>query len=564
MLVTWFIGCFCILEYGIVASEYQQVRISDGSLRGKIWKTRNDRKFTGFTGIPYAKSPVGPLRFQPPVPIDPWDGTLNATEIHSVCPQRDVYRRTTIIEGEEDCLYLNVYTPKLSRYEEDPLPVMVFFHGGGWLAGGGNSLWYGPDILLDRDIVLVVPNYRLGALGFLSTGDEVVSGNNGLKDQNLALKWTKKNIDKFGGDPESITIFGESAGGASSQYHLLSPLSRGLFKGAILQSGTPLCPWAFSENNENLKNSQKLARSLNCPTEPTTEMVECLRKVDALTIIKQDEIFKVWDYDPMIPFKPSVEPKVEGAFLTDHPLNLIKSGQSMDVPVIAGLTTEDGGLKAAGYENVNLVDEFDQKFDEIVPVSFGFDRIVKDTAGITRNLRKFYFGNKKIDKSALGEIVNLYTDGWFLKGVDDTVRLQHKYYKSPVYYYLFGYRGSASMTKIFNGGDKDYGVCHADDLQYLFPIGDGLFPDVTPSEDDKRIAKLLTTLWANFAKTGNPSPEVNDLIPEKWTPYSSEKEEYYFIDKHSTEIRHGLYKERVEFWRSVLNDPLNEKSKDEL
>ncbi|KAG5884998.1 hypothetical protein JTB14_025344 [Gonioctena quinquepunctata] len=449
---------------------------------------------------------------------------------------------------------------QLSNYDVEPLPVMVFFHGGGWLAGGGNSLWYGPDIFLDRDIVLVVTNYRIGALGFLSTGDEVVSGNNGLKDQNLALKWTKKNIAKFGGDAESITIFGESAGGASSQYHMLSPLSRGLFKTAILQSGTTLCSWAFSENNENLKNSRKLARALNCPIEPTTEMAECLRKVDANTIIEQDGIFKVWDYDPMIPFKPSIEPKHEGAFLTDHPLNLIKDGKSMDIPIIVGLNTEDGSLKVAGYESQNLLEGFNDRFDEIVPVSFGYDRIFKNAAPVTRNLRKFYFGKQKIDGSNIGKVVDLYTDGWFLKCADEVVRLQTKFYKSPVYYYLFGYKGSASFTKIFNGGDTDYGVCHADDLQYLFPVGDGLFPDVTPSDDDKKMRNLLTTLWTNFAKTGNPSPEVNEVIPEKWNRYSSEKGEYFYIDRSFIGTRSGLYSERAELWRSLFR----EATKDEL
>ncbi|KAL3282159.1 hypothetical protein HHI36_005354 [Cryptolaemus montrouzieri] len=162
-----------------------------------------------------------------PVPIEPWKDVLDATKPHAVCPQRDIYRRTDLIEGDEDCLYLNVYTPRLPSENLELLPVMVFFHGGGFLCGGGNSYWYGPDVLLDRDIVLVVTNYRLGALGFLSTGDSVSPGNYGLKDQSLALKWVKKNIEYFGGDPDSITLFGESAGGASANYHMLSPLSKG-------------------------------------------------------------------------------------------------------------------------------------------------------------------------------------------------------------------------------------------------------------------------------------------------------------------------------------------------
>nr|CAI5844485.1 unnamed protein product [Callosobruchus analis] len=165
----------------------------------------------------------------PPVPVKPWYKHLDATKVHAMCPQRDVYRRSETIEGEEDCLYLNVYTPKLKKFEEgNKLPVMIFFHGGGWLCGSGNSMWYGPEVLLDKMLYSSSPIIDwVSALGFLTTGDEVVPGNNGLKDQSLALRWIRNNIKHFGGDPDSVTIFGESAGGASAQFHMLSPLSRG-------------------------------------------------------------------------------------------------------------------------------------------------------------------------------------------------------------------------------------------------------------------------------------------------------------------------------------------------
>nr|CAH7768498.1 unnamed protein product [Callosobruchus chinensis] len=145
------------------ASEGPQVTVSDGVLQGTFLKTKNGRKFSGFMGIPYAEPPVGELRFQPPLPAKPWHKALDATKVHGVCPQRDVYRRSAVVEGQEDCLYLNVYTPKLEKFQDsDKLPVMIFFHGGGWLCGSGNSMWYGPEVLLDKDVVLVVTNYRLG------------------------------------------------------------------------------------------------------------------------------------------------------------------------------------------------------------------------------------------------------------------------------------------------------------------------------------------------------------------------------------------------------------------
>jgi hypothetical protein len=203
-----------------------EVAVAQGLLRGTTKTTRGGRSFGAFEGIPFAQPPLGELRFKAPVPVQSWQGVKDATKPHNICPQRDIYRRSTVIEGNEDCLYLNVYTPQLNN-TASRFPVMIFFHGGGWLCGGGNSLWYGPDILLDRDVILVVTNYRLGPLGFLSTGDAACPGNNGMKDQNLAMRWVKDNVAAFGGDPEKITIFGESAGGASAQLHMMSPLSKG-------------------------------------------------------------------------------------------------------------------------------------------------------------------------------------------------------------------------------------------------------------------------------------------------------------------------------------------------
>ncbi|XP_057668187.1 juvenile hormone esterase-like [Diorhabda carinulata] len=554
---------FIIVWNYVVCDNYPQVEISDGLLNGGFLTTKNGRLFSGFNKIPFAKPPIGQLRFQPPVPNEPWKGALNATGVHAECPQRDVYRRNPKISGEEDCLYLNVYTPKLSNFEDELLPVMIWFHGGGLLAGSGNAEWYGPDILLDRDIVLVATNYRLGPLGFLATGDTVVPGNNGLKDQTLALKWIKKNIKNFGGDPNRVTLFGESAGGVSSNYHMISPLSRGLFSRAILQSGTTLCPWGLSENKETENNSKKLAEALNCPTDSSENTIECLRKVDAEKFVELDEIFKVWDYDPMIPFKPVVEPKgTKDPFLPDHPLNIIKSGKSMDVPIIIGVTSEDGGLKAAGYKNGNMLNEFAERFNELLPISLFYDRTEKNPDAITEKIKEFYFSGKKIQDS-LKAIVDVYTDGWFFKCSDDVARLHVKFYKQPVYFYLFGYNGSVSFSRLFGGGNDHFGTIHADDLQYLFPVVDELFPDVIPSESDKKMATVLTTLWTNFAKTGNPTPEINDLIPNKWEPYTLENEEYFNIDGDGLETRKGIFKHRAVFWRNLINDPIQD-FKDEL
>ncbi|CAG9859232.1 unnamed protein product [Phyllotreta striolata] len=540
--------------------EYPQIEISDGILNGAYLKTNNRRKICGFTGIPFAKPPIGELRFQAPVPNDPWTGERNATGVHAECPQRDVYSRSKVISGEEDCLYLNVYTPKLLDFEYDLLPVMFWIHGGGLLCGSGNIIPYHPSTLLDRDVVLVTTNYRIGPLGFFATGDDVVPGNNGLKDQNLALQWAKKNIQKFGGDPDRITLFGGSAGGTSVSFQMISPLSNGLFNKAIIQSGTSMCPWGLSENDETIKNSFKLGKALNCPTESSQDMVECLRKVDARTFIELDDIFKLWDYDPMIPFKPIIEPKsTKNPFLPDHPLNIIKSGKSVDVPVIIGVTSQDGALKTSGYINENLLDEFAEKFDEILPVSLFYNRTEKDYQKMTDKIKKFYFSGKKIQDS-IKVVTDLYSDGWFFKCADDLARLYTKYYKQPVYFYKFGYRGSSSLSKFFGGGDVDYGTVHGDELMYLFPFDKTVFPDEPPTENDRKMSKIMRTLWTNFAYTGNPTPKTSKLVPVKWLPYTLANEDYFHIDNDGLSMQSQFFKDRAEFWRS-LNDPLLETAK---
>ncbi|CAG9768327.1 unnamed protein product [Ceutorhynchus assimilis] len=564
----------CVIFSSVVASDDRApiVKCADGKLEGKILKSREGRDIFGYLGIPFAKPPIGNLRFEPPIPFGCWKHTLNATKLHPICPQRDIYRRSNIFEGEEDCLYLNVYTPKKPTKENDaPLPVMVFFHGGGWLCGGGNTMWYGPDILLDRDIVLVVTNYRLGALGFLSTGDKVVPGNNGLKDQNLALRWVQANIKYFGGNPKIVTIFGESAGGASVHYHMVSTMSQGLFHKGIAMSGTALCVWALAPNKEGIENSKKLAKSFDCPTESTKNMVECLRQVDAMEIVKHDVLFMEWDFDPMIPFKPTIEPEVEGAFLTEHPIDIVKAGKSAQIPLIVGITTEDGALRGAALlNNEDLLQELSDNFEKLLPISLMYDKTATDVDRVTKKIINFYFDNEKIDVEKKREFINMYTDGWFLSCSDQTVQLHTNYTNQPVYYYLFGHRGVASFTKMFGGGDVDYGVCHADDLQYLFPVGDELFPDKKPTSDDKYVAKLFTSLFANFARTGDPTPDLSDsdIIRAKWQPVNADEMQYYRIDAKSPGMSQGLFLERAKFWRNLQSNSLqqsqNTRSKDEL
>ncbi|XP_045470486.1 venom carboxylesterase-6-like isoform X2 [Harmonia axyridis] len=414
--------------------------------------------------------------------------------------------------------------------------------------------------------------YRLwssehGALGFLSTGDEVSPGNYGLKDQSLALKWIKRNIKHFNGDPSSVTLFGESAGGASANYHMLSPLSKGLFKGVISQSGTSFCVWSHAPAGENKIKAKKLGQLVGCPTTSSKELVECLRGIDPMVFVKHDRDFMDWDFDPMIPFKPVVEPPSKEAFLIDTPANLFKAGKFADVPWIVGVNKEDGLLRSAAYVGVpKLFEELDEDFNNKTAISLMYEPFAENPNLVSEKIRKFYFGDrKKLNfENSFKDLTDMYTDGWFTKCIDDAIRIHLKVSKQPVYNYLFAHRSGASFSEIFGAPGEVHGVCHADELQYLFPVGDGLFPHKKVTDEDRRVRRLMTTMWENFAKTGNPTPVTDDLITTKWTPIKSENLEYLHIDGNTLEMKDALFKERVKFWRSLPLEPKKVVVKDEL
>lgn len=246
-----------------------------------------------FLGIPYAKPPLDLLRFKRPEPSEVWNGIRDATHYSNSCfqeldtlypefPGAKMWNPNTRIS--EDCLYLNVWTPSINlQNRATPLvPVMVWIYGGGFSTGTASlDVYDGRFLSQTQQVVVVSMNYRLGALGFLSVPEsKSIKGNAGLFDQRLALSWVSKNIAAFGGDPSSVTLFGESAGGGSVGHHLLSQGSHGLFTRAILQSGSPNALWATVEPAQAWNRSLTLAQLLNCPLSSVDEMEACLKTVE--------------------------------------------------------------------------------------------------------------------------------------------------------------------------------------------------------------------------------------------------------------------------------------------
>lgn len=326
-----------------------------------------------------------------------------------MCVQRDPFRRDFTVEGSEDCLYINVYTPQKVT---EPLPVMVFFHGGGWMCGSGIKPFYGPDYLLEHDVIYIGANFRLGPLGFMSTEQEDCWGNFGFKDQVQVLRWVKENIAAFGGNPDSVTIFGESAGGASVTYHMMSPMSKGLFHRGISQSGTNLAPWAAVAHEGVAKErAERLGEMMNCPIQNSNyrEMINCLRQVPAVNITETFYDFFKWDTDPMVPFPPVIEGNHgEDSFITENP-RFNSDVHGLEVPWMTGVTSEEGAMKSAPLINVReLTTLLLKTWEEALPISLYYDHhdIAKQEE-ITEKINKFYFKDQKLTLGTQKNLTNV-------------------------------------------------------------------------------------------------------------------------------------------------------------
>lgn len=343
------------------------VETHTGLVRGHA-KTVLGREVHVFTGIPFAKPPVGPLRFRKPVPADPWHGVLDATNLPNTCFQ-ERYEYFPGFEGEEmwnpntniseDCLYLNIWVPqrlRIRHHQDKPpadlpkVPVLVWIYGGGYMSGTATLDIYDADIMAaTSDVIVASMQYRVGAFGFLylnkyfAENSEEAPGNMGLWDQALAIEWIKKNAAVFGGDPDLITLFGESAGGGSVSLHLISPVTRGLVRRGILQSGTINAPWSFMTGEKAQEVGGTLIDDCGCNStildENPSSVMDCMRGVDAKTISVQQ-----WNsYTGILGF-PSA-PTVDGVFFPKHPDELLKEGDFQDTEILIGSNQDEGEFR---------------------------------------------------------------------------------------------------------------------------------------------------------------------------------------------------------------------------
>ncbi|XP_074446052.1 neuroligin-1 isoform X2 [Larus michahellis] len=562
-----------------------------------------------FLGVPYAAPPTGERRFQPPEPPSPWADTKNTTQFAPVCPQNIIEGRlpevmlpvwftnnldvvsTYVQDQNEDCLYLNIYVPtedvkriskecarkpgkKICRKggpltkkqtddlgdndgaeDEDirdsggPKPVMVYIHGGSYMEGTGN-LYDGSVLASYGNVIVITVNYRLGVLGFLSTGDQAAKGNYGLLDLIQALRWTSENIGFFGGDPLRITVFGSGAGGSCVNLLTLSHYSEGLFQRAIAQSGTALSSWAVSF--QPAKYARMLATKVGCNMSDTVELVECLQKKPYRELVDQD-------IQPAR-YHIAFGPVIDGDVIPDDPQILMEQGEFLNYDIMLGVNQGEG-LKFVE----NIVDsedgisasDFDFAVSNFVDNLYGYP----EGKDILRETIKFMYtdwADRHNPETRRKTLLALFTDHQWVAPAVATADL-HSNFGSPTYFYAFYHHCQTDQVPAWAD------AAHGDEVPYVLGIPmigpTELFP-CNFSKNDVMLSAVVMTYWTNFAKTGDPNqpvPQDTKFIHTKpnrfeevaWTRYS-QKDQLYLHIGLKPRVKEHYRANKVNLWLELV------------
>lgn len=493
------------------------VETTNGKIQGYF-----NRGVIKFKGIPYAAPPIGNLRFKPPVPVEPWEGILDTTKYGPVAPQppsnlENMFGKP-LPQSEAECLTLNVWTQALDNFKR---PVMFWIHGGAFITGSSRAL-DGSRLVLRGNVVVVSINYRLGALGFLYMRDiPDTSPNVGLLDMVTALRFIKDNISRFGGDPDNITIFGESAGGSAVACLLAMPSAKGLFHRAILQSQ------ASNKYSHNPTTGTRYHEILMERLGLEKGDIDSLRKMPFEKIIEVQERFEIIQLE-----NPRAGPVIDKDTLPISPLEAVKNGYTKDIDIFIGSNLNEARLWSM------WAPEGEEMTSEGLTKSIGnLLKLTGQNGSKAREIIEIY-QKRENNPSDINDAI--YTDFMFHIPSIRLAEAQSQH-RANTYMYLFTWKSPLA------GGR--YGAMHALELSFVFNIlldrDIGIFPRKT--EETQGLSEKMMDAWIAFAHSGNPN---NENIPEL-PPYDLEKRATILFDKKVT-IQYDPYGNERESWEGIL------------
>ncbi|XP_062993561.1 acetylcholinesterase-like isoform X2 [Elgaria multicarinata webbii] len=534
----------------VARADELKVTTQSGEVRGFHMPVL-DGHVSAFLGIPFAEPPVGRLRFLHPEPIKPWSQPLQATSYQHACYQvvDDTYPGFHGTEMwnpnqnmSEDCLYLNIWVPS-------PRPknatVLVWIYGGGFYSGSSSlDVYDGRYLTYTQKVVLVSISYRVGAFGFLGLlGSQEAPGNMGLMDQRLALQWIQNNIQHFGGNPKAVTIFGESAGGASVGMHLLSVQSRSLFKRAILQSGTPNGPWATITPAESRRRATLLGKQVGCHFTNDSELVGCLRSKSPQELV--DKEWTVLPYKSI--FRFSFVPVIDGDFFPDTPETMLSTGNFKDTQVLLGVVKDEGtyfliyGMPGFSKDTESLITRED--FLEGVRIGVPHANDIAAEAVVLQYTDWQDVDNGEKNREAMDDIVGDHNV------ICPVVHFAARYAErgNKVYAYLFDHRASNLMWPQWMG------VPHGYEIEFIFglPLNDAL----NYTAEEKELSWRMMRYWANFARTGDPTDPLDKDV--RWPLYTLSKQQYVKLNTRPLSTDRSLRTQICAFWNRFLPKLLN-------
>jgi para-nitrobenzyl esterase len=455
------------------------VKTENGFVQGKV-----EDGLRIYRGIPYATPPVGELRWKPPQPIQDWKGILPGDKFGPASIQNNP-AIDNLAPPSEDCLYINVWTP--AKSEKDRVAVMVWIHGGGFVAGTPAEKLYHSEHIADKGVVVVSIGYRLGILGFLAhpalsaENEKHVSGNYGLLDMIAGLKWVQKNISAFGGDPGKVTIFGESAGGIAVSMLCASSLAKGLFHGAISQSGGSFGPVRAGggpgENVQSLADAEKAGKAwaLKAGASTAAELREL--PTDKLMIA--------------MPGQGIGWPIMDGYVIPDDQYKLYEAGKYNDTPILAGYNSDEGATFPGSPTPDAYVESVNDRYENFA-----------------KKLLKFYPPGEGKKAKAGRDLIRDTAFGWHTW---TWARLQTRTGKSKAFLYYFDHHPKYPDDSPKAG----FGAAHSDEMPLVFHQF-GLPGRPKINDVDVAMSEMIISYWTNFAKYGDPNGEG---LPE-WPAYN--------------------------------------------